>query len=430
MKKIFFILFLILIFNINFLSAATRVMPLGDSITYDDSYADYDGHSRPASIRHAYRNYLYYKLRDAKYAVDFVGSRIAGTAVVPHFDPENEGYPGETSDFIGNHIYGFLARNPADIILLHIGTNDRWAIDSSGNYMSGIEKIFNEVDRFERNYHYHVKIILALIIGRKDHDFSSFTNTFNHNLHNIANIRIAHGDDIFIVDMQHGADLNYHTDFRDPAHPTDSGYNKMANVWYNALKRFLPTPTKPTAPTHFIVSSIDTHAAVFHWDDNSNNESGFKIYRGSTLVGVINEGTTVFMDSNLHHNTKYTYKIIAYNSIGDSNPTYLTFRTKNEIPKPPSNLTISHIKSHSALLRWKDNSDNENGFKIYQGSTYIATVGPNVKSYPIKNLSARRTYTYHVVSYNEKGRSTTAHATFSTLDDYAWLPAVYHIVLY
>ena len=84
--KIFFILLFICLLNPNIM-ASTRIMLLGDSITYDDAYLDHPelgGNTpRPASERHGYRNHLWYLLKDAQYDVDFVGSRIAGTDITP-----------------------------------------------------------------------------------------------------------------------------------------------------------------------------------------------------------------------------------------------------------------------------------------------------------------------------------------------------------
>lgn len=235
-RLLFFVLFVC--FH-GFLYAEIRIMPLGDSITYDDSYADNGSNARPASVRHAYRNYLWYKLRADYYKVNFVGSRVAGTAIRPPFDPDNEGYPGETSDFIGNIIYNRLVRFHPDIILLHIGTNDRWRISSSGNYMGGMRHIFDEIDRYENDYEHPVKVLVALIIGRRNYQFSGFTNNFNNHLKNLVNSRIQNGDKLALVDMQHDAGLDYAHDFRDPAHPTDRGYVKMANLWYTHLKPIL-----------------------------------------------------------------------------------------------------------------------------------------------------------------------------------------------
>lgn len=47
--------------------------------------------------------------------------------------------------------------------------------------------------------------------------------------------RIANGDDIIIVNMETA--LNYSTDMADYLHPNDSGYAKMAQVWYEALSQ-------------------------------------------------------------------------------------------------------------------------------------------------------------------------------------------------
>lgn len=321
---------LISIFSLYLQAGAVRIMPVGDSITYDDSYADANN-PRPVNIRHAYRNYLWYRLKDAKYWVDFVGSRVAGDAIVPSFDPNNEAYPGETTDSIGSTIYNKLVQNPADIILLHIGTNDRWRIDKTGNYMSGMSKIFNEVNRYEANYHHHIKIILALIIGRRNNDFASFTDTFNTNLKNLANSRIAQGDDIVIVDMQHHSGLNYSTDFRDPAHPTNTGYDKMATLWYSTLKQFLPPPpppSPPSQPSELLASEITDNSITLQWVDNAQNETGYIIYQNDVLIAKLAANNTHYSINNLTPNTSYTYKIVAYNANGNSNAATITLKTE------------------------------------------------------------------------------------------------------
>jgi hypothetical protein len=66
--------------------------------------------------------------------------------------------------------------------------------------------------------------------------------------------RIANGDDIVIVDMEDA--LNYSTDMADNLHPNDSGYAKMANVWFAAMDNLL----KWTPPA--IVSTPVTTAVV------------------------------------------------------------------------------------------------------------------------------------------------------------------------
>ncbi|MEA3492114.1 MAG: hypothetical protein U9R27_09465 [Campylobacterota bacterium] len=202
-----------------------RIMPLGDSITYGNSEADLVD-PRPTSMREAYRSHLYYKLRDVAYDGNFVGSEIAGQGVSPSFDPDNEGHPGWHSHRFADHTYNFLNNNPADIILLHIGTNDH--IKNAG----GVELVLDQIDYFEVQNEQPVTVILALIINREEHD--PIVSDFNKDLTRVAKSRIKEGDDIIIVDMEHDAGLTT-GDYADNTHPNSSGYNKMANIWFDAI---------------------------------------------------------------------------------------------------------------------------------------------------------------------------------------------------
>jgi len=220
------------------LSATIRIMPLGDSITYDDRYSDYSGSPRPASVRTAYRSHLWYLLEDANYPADFVGSRIAGDAVVPPFDPENEGHPGWTSYDIADRTYEYMSNSIPDIVLLHIGTNDRTTTNPEG-----VNQILNEIDQYEIDSNHHIKVFVALIIDRQSHD--DRIETFNERLERLLEDRIAQGDDIVIVDMYHNAGLTT-SDYADNTHPNDTGYYKMALQWYEAL---MNNPYDPNGPT-------------------------------------------------------------------------------------------------------------------------------------------------------------------------------------
>jgi len=223
MKK----LLLLLLLSLTIDAKTIKIMPLGDSITEGDAYK-----YRPVSKRFSYRQDLWYMLEDASYDVDFVGSRVAGDALVPKFDPDHEGYPGETSYDIANRVYGLLIKNPPDIILLHVGAND-W--DSS---VDGIRDILDEINRYEENYNHHIKVILAQILNRKV--YQSWVTQMNRNIYYLARNYKANGDDIILVDMENGAGINYEKDFEDTTHPNRSGYKKMANVWFHTIIKYLP----------------------------------------------------------------------------------------------------------------------------------------------------------------------------------------------
>src|SRR4051794_30404103 len=86
---------------------STKIMPLGDSITYGVGTPGLD----------SYRTDLYRRLTNAGLNVDFVGSQTSGTGT----DRNNEGHPGWTITQISANIDRWLDAYEPDVILLHIG---------------------------------------------------------------------------------------------------------------------------------------------------------------------------------------------------------------------------------------------------------------------------------------------------------------------
>jgi len=202
-----------------------KIMPLGDSITYDNRESDLSD-PRPISRRTGYRSHLWYMLQDAGYAADFVGSKVAGQSVNPPFDPDNEGHPGWSSYDIAENTYSYMLQNTPDTVLLHIGTNDHQTS------IAGVSEILREIDTYEQTSGHTVRVIVALIIDRKDGDRN--IRIFNENLQVLITSRLLDGDNIALVDMYKGAGLNG-GDYADNTHPNDRGYTKIATVWYNAI---------------------------------------------------------------------------------------------------------------------------------------------------------------------------------------------------
>ena len=213
-------------------SKVIKIMPLGDSITYDDAHAYYDSNGKnlvPAGKRTAYRSYLAYDLKDAGVKFDFVGSRRAGYDVIPKFDPDNEGHPGWTSFDISKKVYGYLSKNPADIVLLHIGTNDR-----AGGRVDGTKKIIDEIERYAKEHKRKIHIFVALIINRWLWDKT--IEKYNKNLK--AMLEARNDPNITIVDMR---DLlaGSQGDYLENTHPSKKGYKKMADKWFVELMDYL-----------------------------------------------------------------------------------------------------------------------------------------------------------------------------------------------
>ncbi|MEN8246633.1 MAG: LamG-like jellyroll fold domain-containing protein [Thermodesulfobacteriota bacterium] len=256
-----------------FYDSRVRIMPLGDSITYDR----YSGDNRLDGERTGYRWPLYIWLENYAYWVDFVGSENAGYSdtVSPPFDTQNAGFPGINDEELARLMLDgynerdlrseifppglYLDAHPADVVLLHIGTNDL----EEGT--TGVEGILDHIDAADEN----VTVVLAQIINRDLTSLASeraTTSTFNQNIGNLAQSRIANGDKIILVDMENDAGIDYRIDQTPPPdnqgdmwddlHPNyatvdtlylsdASGYNKIAGVWYDALVQFLPQSSPP-----------------------------------------------------------------------------------------------------------------------------------------------------------------------------------------
>jgi lysophospholipase L1-like esterase len=201
---------------------AVRLMPLGNSIT--------DG-AAGSTDDTGYRRALYLALTGSGYAVDMVGSQAGG--IPTDFQREHEGHGGWHANQIRDSIYTWLTANPADIVLLHIGTND---ISGGDEDVNEVRSILDSIDQFETDYGNPITVLLARIILRGDSK-NPETIAFNDAVEAMALSRIASGDDIVVVDMEDA--LSYPADLADAVHPNNAGYAKMSAVWLEALDSML-----------------------------------------------------------------------------------------------------------------------------------------------------------------------------------------------
>ncbi len=90
--------------------------------------------------------------------------------------------------------------------------------------------------------------------------------------------------------------------------------------------------------------------ANLSWNDNSSNESGFRIERSSdgqsfSQIATVDVNTTTYFDTGLESNTTYWYRVNAYNEYGESGYTnVVSLTTEPDINEPP---TISAILDQS-----------------------------------------------------------------------------------
>jgi len=97
--------------------------------------------------------------------------------------------------------------------------------------------------------------------------------------------------------------------------------------------------TPPTAPSGLSGQAVSYSDIAIQWIDNSHNEDGFKIYRGTNLIATLPADSTAFQDTGLQVNTSYQYKVRAYNTAGESS----TCSCSVEILSPPLNVNIDYV---------------------------------------------------------------------------------------
>jgi lysophospholipase L1-like esterase len=186
-------------------------------------------------------------LKDNGYSVTFVGKEDNGD---PGSDtgfstgmenPNHEGYGsarigmllngGTTEKHTALPIRTSLANNHPDVVLVLLGTNDIFGITPTDRMQQTMAKLVSTI--FEQNP--NITVILASIppiskIGARDAD----ANAYNAVLPGIVAKEKALNHKIEFADI--------HSVFADPAdlsgdkvHPSATGYNKMAALWYSIL---------------------------------------------------------------------------------------------------------------------------------------------------------------------------------------------------
>jgi hypothetical protein len=87
-----------------------------------------------------------------------------------------------------------------------------------------------------------------------------------------------------------------------------------------------PTPTPaPNAPSNLTATAVSQTQVNLAWTDNSNNETGFKIERcqgsgctGFVEIAQVGANTTSYSNTGLSGNTRYRYRVRAFNGGGNS----------------------------------------------------------------------------------------------------------------
>ncbi|PSP80162.1 hypothetical protein BRC81_02940 [Halobacteriales archaeon QS_1_68_20] len=160
------------------------------------------------------------------------------------------------------------------------------------------------------------------------------------------------------------------------------------------------TPAAPSNLSPSRDSSSPTDTINLSWTDNSNDEDEFRIYRkqGSsssslsdyTQIATVAADQTTYTDSGLADGTEYHYRVTAYNSWGESDPSNDAGTTTQVAA--PSSVTATVHANDDIEVTWIDESGSEDSYHVQMsrdGSSWVdpasgATVSSNSTSIRVK----------------------------------------------
>jgi hypothetical protein len=193
-----------------------------------------------------------------------------------------------------------------------------------------------------------------------------------------------------------------------------------------------PPPAPPVAPTALAARSASASEIDLTWQDNSNNETLFRVEQmvGGSFqeIRTVTAGVTSTRVTGLAASTAYTFRVRAGNGVGSSPYSNTASATTQAAPPPPppppaapaapSALTAQAASVSEIDLNWQDNSGDETLFRVEQfvGGVFqeIRTVGAGVTSTRVAGLAASTTYTFRVRAGNGAGNSAYSNTASAT----------------
>ncbi len=197
-------------------NTTTVIMPLGDSIT--------DGFNVPGG----YRIKLWASIQGIGAKIDFVGSMSNGPAELT--DKNHEGHSGWQISQIDSNINAWMDTYKPKIVLLHIGTND---INMNTDLANAPARLSALIDKICAKLAAGGKVYVATLVPLSGQDAK--INAYNSAIPGVVQAKVGAGKPVYLVSMS-SVTLG---DLADGVHPNRTGYDKMADNWFAAIRNDL-----------------------------------------------------------------------------------------------------------------------------------------------------------------------------------------------
>ncbi|QQS37601.1 MAG: PQQ-dependent sugar dehydrogenase [Ignavibacteriales bacterium] len=134
------------------------------------------------------------------------------------------------------------------------------------------------------------------------------------------------------------------------------------------IYKFMPTAAI-VAPSNLQTTPVPPNSIQLTWNDNSNNELGFKIERKTSstsfvLIDSVGANVTTYTNAGVNDTVQYTYRVFAYNSTDNSGYSNQASEIITSVPVELTSFTANAVQS-SVVLKWRTASETNNrGFEI------------------------------------------------------------------
>lgn len=101
-------------------------------------------------------------------------------------------------------------------------------------------------------------------------------------------------------------------------------YNSAGNSTATSVSSAMTSGTAPNAPSGLSAAGVSATQINLSWNDNSNNETGFKVERSTSstgtysLIATLGAGVVSYSNTGLNISSTYYYRVYAYNANGNS----------------------------------------------------------------------------------------------------------------
>src|SRR5436190_14043463 len=179
------------------------------------------------------------------------------------------------------------------------------------------------------------------------------------------------------------------------------------------------------APEPLVASETTANTIRLSWNDIYSDEDGFRVERYNDMFGsyvpiaTVASNVTTFPDTGLMSGNFYFYRVVAFNSGGDS---YAASVYAQATPVPaPEPLVVQYTTANTIALSWSDRYNTEDGFRverydwIFGNYVAIAIVTSNVTTFLDTGLMPGNIYNYRRSEERRGGKEYaalgTTHAT-------------------